>query len=65
MTMDHSATGDITAQPSVVEQPNEAKAAPATLRMTIEIIRAGTGKREVYELVGTESTSPAEGKSWQ
>jgi hypothetical protein len=36
-------------------------ACPAQLHMTIEITRAGTGKKEVFELVGTPiPTEPKE-----
>lgn len=36
-------------------------AQPAVLRMTVEVTRAGTGKKEVFELIGTPVETPDEG----
>lgn len=35
------------------KQPHELQAQPAVLRATIQIKRAGTGKVDEYELIGT------------
>jgi hypothetical protein len=37
----------------VRKKPADVVAQPAVLRMTVEVIRAGTGKKETFELVGT------------
>lgn len=41
---------------------NEVKAEPAALRMTVEIVRAKTGKVETYELTGTPVVEQPEEK---
>jgi hypothetical protein len=42
-----------TSQDQAPDTGNVAAAQPAVLRMTVQVIRANTGKTETYEIVGT------------